>query len=551
MLRNLSIKNYVLIDSLDIEFEEGFSTITGETGAGKSILIGALSLILGQRAEVTTLKDKSQKCVVEGIFNISKFKQDKFFNTHDLDYEDNTIIRREILPGGKSRAFINDTPVNLNILKEFGSRLVDIHSQHQNLLLGDLYFQLSVVDIFGRNEKLVNKYNVEYHEYKRIETVLEQTLEKAKKSSSDLDYMQFQYDQLENACLKENEETDLENELKLLEHSAEIRSTLNRATEMLELSDNSLLDNLKSVIVDLEKLKDFYHKSGELSERLNSCYIELKDIAGEIEILSGDTETDPERADIVRQRLDEIYTLMQKHNLTRTKDLLDLKDDLRKDIEKIADYDNDVKRQKKQLAEQEGLVRKLAHQLSIKRRSIFPELEKKVVTLLKKLGMPNARFSISCTDRKDLRENGIDDICFLFSANKKIEMQELARVASGGEMSRLMLCIKNLVSKAFTVPTVIFDEIDSGVSGDIADKVGDIMLDISKDIQVISITHLPQIAGKGMNHYVVFKDESKETAYTGIKLLTHEDRIIEIAKMLSGKKLTDAAYENAKQLIKN
>lgn len=551
MLRTLSIQNYILIESLVIDFKKGFSTITGETGAGKSILLGALFLILGRRAEIITLKDKSKKCIVEGHFNIPAYNLKGFFSQYDLDYEDMTILRREVLPSGKSRAFINDTPVNLNILKELGTKLVDIHSQYQNLLLSDYCFQLRVVDIYGKNENLTSEYKEEYLEYKRINAELEQTINNANQAGSDLDYLRFQFDQLEKADLQENEQAEIEQELEILDHAEEIKTILNKASELLFLCDMNILDNLNNIIIDIERLKSFFPGSADISDRLNSCYIELKDISENLEIFSGDTEFDPGRKEIIRRRLDEIYTLLQKHNVSSTKDLIEVKNSFRSGIEKIGNYDTEVEDLKCKLSTQKEQLKDLSDKISGNRIRIFPELENKIVTMLKQLGMPNVRFKISHSVYEDFRENGIDNISFLFSANKKIELQELSRVASGGEISRFMLCIKSLISKALTIPTVIFDEIDAGVSGDIADKVGDIMLDISESMQVISVTHIPQIAGKGKYHYIVYKDESKEIAYTDIRLLSYEDRIVEIAKMLSGKELTDAAYENAKQLLKN
>ncbi len=549
MIHSLSILNYALIDKLEIEFNKGFSTITGETGAGKSILLGALSLILGTRADVNSLKDKSKKCIVEGLFNIKDYNLEKYFTENDIDYKETTSIRREININGKSRAFVNDTPVNLTLLKELGSKLVDIHSQHQNLIIGDNKFQLMLIDSVADNDKLLLEYNKKFGEYSTIKTKLADLIEKSEKSKSDFDYFQFQFDQLHEANLIENEQDELERELEQLNNSEDIKSNLSSATSLLSGENDNILDKLKTVSTSINNISSYLPEAEKLSKRIESTLIELKDISVETESVFENIEFDPNRIEEINKRVNLIYSLQQKHRVNSVADLIEVMNSFQEKLDTISSFDLEIEKCKKELTDKENLITELSDKLSKKRNKSIPVIEKSITTQLKNLGMPDVYFCISNEPTKEFTKLGRDKINFNFSANKKIEAQDLTKIASGGELSRLMLSIKAIISESKALPCIIFDEIDTGVSGEIADKMGEIMQSMAKTMQVISITHLPQIAGKGENHYVVYKDNSKETTSSNIRLLNKEERINEIAKMLSGKELTEAALENAKILI--
>ena len=550
MLQSLSIQNYALIEELNIYFNKGFSIITGETGAGKSILLGAISLILGQRADTSILKNKNKKCIIEGVFDISDYNLKYFFNNNDLDFDNFTIIRREINPNGKSRAFINDTPVNVSILKELGSKLVDIHSQHQNLILNDAQYQLFVVDIMAKHKNLLNEYRKNFKEYKKDKQELNNLIEKSEKSKQDLDYLQFQYNQLDEANLITDEQEGLESNLETLTHAEDIKANLSKAYNLLSGEGETAINQINEAKSFISRLNKFFPKSTDLSQRIESVLIELNDISNETEIISNDVEYNPEKINIIKERLDIIYNLQQKHRVSTISELIEIKNNLQNQIDEISSYDSEINELNIKLKNKHDDLVNKANNISTQRKKIIPDIEKNIVHLLQNLGMPNATFKIVQTKLDQLSVNGFDTVTFLFSANKKIDMQNISKVASGGELSRLMLSIKSLISKSIALPTIIFDEIDVGVAGEIADKMGNIMLNMSKNMQVISITHLPQIASKGQYHYTVYKFDDNDTTSTSIKLLNDDERVVEIAKMLSGENVTEAAFENAKDLLK-
>jgi len=549
MIRNLKIRNYALIEELDITFVPGFITITGETGAGKSILMGALSLILGNRADTLVLKNREKKCIVEGEFAVDE-KIKGFFIRNDLDYDQDTLIRREILPGGKSRAFINDTPVNLHVLRQLGEQLVDIHSQHQNLQLNDHLYQLEVVDYIGENMKAAAEYREVFNSY----SIMRKRLEKLKSDYSgmrgDLDYMQFQYNELKNAGLKADEQAALDEEAAQLEHAEEIKLALHGAFEALS-AEGQALERVRDAHMEIRKISGFFGPAADLEQRLDSLQIELKDISAEIQISSERIEHNPERLQEVRERLDLFYSLMQKHRVNDLAGLIAIREEL---DERIGELDISDEKILEMEGEAESLlsrVHELADELHATRVKAGEYIEKEVVSQLRQLRMPNATFRVEIrkTDHPD--QNGMDEVRFLFSANKNSSLEEISRVASGGEISRLMLCIKSLLSAYKGLPTLIFDEIDSGVSGDIAEKVGGIMKRMSGGRQVIAITHLPQVASQGIEHFMVYKEDKDDTTVTRIRQLAPDERIIEIAKLLSGKEITDAAMSNARELLAN
>jgi DNA repair protein RecN (Recombination protein N) len=551
MIQSLSIENYAIINSLEINFKRGLSIITGETGAGKSILLGALSLILGKRADTSILKDKARKCIVEGTFDIKEYGFQDFFVENDIDYEDFTILRREISPNGKSRAFINDTPVNLNLLTETGIRFIDIHSQHQNLNLGNSQFQLKVIDSFSHNEELLKQYQEVYDFYRKLLKEYNEMQEKSRQSQSDLDYYQYQYDQLDVARLKPGEQDELEQELEKLSHAEEIKNSLDSSSGMLGGHDNSILNQLKEVYTVINKIIKFLPGVAGYGKRLESAYIELKDIGNELEAIKEKIELDPGKLEYINERLDLIYSLEQKHKANNIKELLDIKESLRRKIDEVTSYESRLEELRQKRDDSEQKLNKLALKLSQQRQGSLKSIEKEVTMLLLDLGIPNGRFEIKRSSVADYTINGIDRVQFLFSANKNIELQDISRIASGGELSRLMLSVKSLLSDSSGLPTIIFDEIDMGVSGEIADKVGNIVKRMSAGMQIINITHLPQVACKGDFHYLVYKSDEGESTTAHIKLLSNEERHIEIARMLSGEELTEAAMQNARELLKN
>ncbi len=549
MLKSLHVRNYALIRQLEIEFKPGFTIITGETGAGKSILLGALSLLLGNRADTSVLKDKEKKCIVEGSFDITPYGYQSFFTVNDMDYDDHLIIRREISPGGKSRAFINDTPVNLILLRELGTRLVDIHSQHENLHMGEHAFQLMVLDTVARNRALLSAYQDQFHRFTDLLTGLADLKEMAGKSKTDLDYYTFQYQQLAEASFSAGEQQGLEQELQTLDHAGEIKRNLHQVFYLLSDQEDAVVNKLLETIHALEGISAFYPAATELAERISSAMIELKDISGEAEISGADIEMDPGRQQIVRERLDMLFDLMQKHGVNDVDGLIQLQEELDTRIQDIASYDEQIEKLEKELTEKKSHLEKQAAELTSRRKKILPGIESEVNGILQVLGIPNAMFRVEHRELRDFNENGKDEVEFLFSANKQVQPQEISKIASGGELSRLMLSIKSLLSDSLELPTIIFDEVDSGVSGEIAEKVGSIIKKMSYGKQVINITHLPQVAGKGDYHYLVHKYDEDGATITDIKLLGNEDRVLEIARMLSGEELTEAAISNARELL--
>ncbi len=549
MLNTLLVRNYALIRHLEIEFREGLTIITGETGAGKSILIGALGLLLGNRADTSVLKDKDKKCFVEGSFRIGSYDLEDFFRENDLDYEDPVILRREIAPGGKSRAFINDTPVNLPLVRELGIRLVDIHSQHHNLSLQDHRFQLTVVDTVAGNQDLLASCREQFRSYKDLGNRLSDLRERARQAQTDLDYLSFQFNQLDEAKLSEDEQESLEQELQMLDHAEEITRNLLLVHSVLDGEEGSVRDLLQKALQAFASIRNYYPAATELGERIESAWIELKDIAAGAESDGNTMELDPARQQLVRERLDLLYSLMQKHGVKEISELMHIRDELDAKIADISSYDEQIASLEKDWKDARVSLEKITGELSSIRKKILPEIEKEVNGMLRMLGIPNARFRISIQAMPDFSTNGKDEVEFLFSANKQMPPREISKVASGGELSRLMLSIKSLLSDSLELPTIIFDEVDSGVSGEIADKVGSIMKKMSTGKQIINITHLPQVAGKGQHHFLVYKSEESGEERTGIRLLENEERVLEIARMLSGEELTDAAISNARELM--
>lgn len=549
MLRKLFVQNYALIRELDVEFENGLTIITGETGAGKSILLGALSLILGTRADTTVLLDKNEKCIVEGTFLIDEYDLNEFFNRNGLDYENVASIRREINPAGKSRAFINDTPVTVNLLKELGDKLIDIHSQHQTLMLNDNTFQLNVIDSFAGTAKLKSEYKSVYNEYQKLRKEYLMAKDKADRNKADLEYYQFQLNQLEDAKLKNGEQEEMEAEQELLGHSEEIKLSLGQSSDLFSRDGNSILSMLREVRSNITRIKTFLPKSENLLQRAESSLIELNDLAGEIEKLGSSVEADPQRLTYVNNRLDTIYSLIQKHRAANLNELIIKREEIRDIIKSIISSDERLSEVEALLSEKLTSLTRIAGEMSVKRAAVLPEIEMKVTELLKQLGMPYGRFQINLTKVADFMPAGVDQADFLFSANRQIMPENLAKIASGGELSRVMLSLKSLLTRYNNLPTIIFDEIDSGVSGEVADKVGQILSGMGKYMQVVNITHLPQVASRGTKHYHVYKDDIDNSTFTRVKLLTAEERILEVARLLSGSEVTEAAMRNARELL--
>src|SRR5664279_2630096 len=550
MLIKLFVQNYALIKELDVELENGLTIITGETGAGKSILLGALSLILGARADSSVLLDKNEKCIVEGTFRIDEYDLNDFFVSNEIDYEPVTTLRREINPAGKSRAFINDTPVTVNMLKELGDRLIDIHSQHQTLMLNDNSFQLNLIDSFSDTARLKNEYREFFLNYRKLKKEYSVIKEKADKNKSDLEYYQFQYNQLDEAKLKEGEQKGLEGEQELLGHSEEIKLALSQSSNLFFAESISILSMLREVKSNLGKIKTFLPDSESLMSRTDSALIELDDIASEIEKLSISIEADPQRLVMVNNRLDLIYSLIQKHRVNDVNELIMKKDEIGNMISSIVTSDERIAELETLLEKNANSLKTISEKISEMRKKVFPDIELRITELLRLLGIPNAKFRILLTQLSEFNATGIDQADFLFSANKQIAPENLARIASGGELSRVMLSLKSLLSKNNNLPTIIFDEIDAGVSGEVADKVGQILSGMGKYMQVINITHLPQVASRGTRHYHVYKDDTDNSTFTRVKLLSPEERILEVARLLSGSEVTETAMENARELLK-
>lgn len=539
-----------MIDSLEIDFEPGFSVITGETGAGKSIILGALSLILGQRADIKAIKQGESKCVIEGSFDVSAYDLKAFCEEKGIEYDpDSYILRREILSTGKSRAFINDSPVSLTDLKELGSQLIDIHSQHQNLLLSDTRFQMQVVDALAGNKDLLSKYQQAFHQYKQSEKALAELREAVRKSKEEEDYLRFQIESLTEAALQEGEQEELENELETLTHAEDIKSALFKIHSLLSDDDKGIVLGLKEGLNTSQQLSKVYARSEEISERLQTAYIDLKDLASEMDKLANDVEFNPERLAFIESRLDLIYTLQKKYHVNAVSELLALYEEFKQKIENIESSDQQVEALEKEVHEKSEKVFALAKQLTDSRTSITDSFEKDLTDRVAYLGMPNIRFRSEIITEKHPNIYGLDSVLFQFSANKNVPLQPVAEIASGGEISRLMLCLKSMIAGATALPTIIFDEIDTGVSGEIADKMGEVMREFGNNMQVLTITHLPQIAAKGKAHYKVYKSDDEHTTTTNLVRLSEEERLTEIARMLSGSTVTEAAIQNAKVML--
>lgn len=549
MLKHLLVENYALIEKLDLNFGEGFTVITGETGAGKSIMLGALALILGQRADIQVLMHSDRKCIVEGIFDLSSLSLHDLFERHQLDYDELSCFRREITPQGKSRAFINDTPVNLGVMKEMAERLIDIHSQHQTLLLGESSFQFDVVDSFARHYEAVGAFRQGYRKWQQRLAQLEEMEQREKRSRADLDYFRFQYEELEKARLDPLEYERLEGELQVIHHSEEIRYNLEKAMFVLEDSEANVLGSLNEILQLLKPLAHWNENYRQLLSRFESVQIEVKDLKAELEDQTEGVVHDPARSLDLEQRIDLLNKLLLKHNATQMEELVRIREDYLEKIQAIDSLEEEIKQQREEAATMEKKLKEMALELSRKRKGSIPEIESGVSGMLHQLGMPGASFRISHQVLPSLGPNGQDQISFLFSANPGGEPREIARVASGGELSRLMLSVKSMISKRNLLPTIIFDEIDAGISGETATRVANILESISKKMQVIAITHLPQIASRGESHLLVYKIVEGGRARTEIRNIKDQDRILEIAKMLGGEKPTEVMLATARELI--
>jgi DNA replication and repair protein RecN len=550
VLRSLYIQNYALIEKLDISFETGFSVITGETGAGKSIILGAIGLLLGQRADVKAIRRGASKCVIEARFDISAYNMNSFFEENELEYDNECILRREVQSSGKSRAFINDTPASLAQMKELGEQLIDVHSQHQNLLLNKEGFQLNVLDILAHNDAALEKYQSCYAEWKKTERELSELEELAEKSRADEDYIRFQLEQLEEARLTEGEQEELEQEAEMLSHAEEIKAGLYRVEQSFLSDEGGLLSYLKDNLNILNNLQKVYQPAGELAERMESTYIELKDISQEVSSQGESIEFNPGRLDEVNERLNLIYSLQQKHRVQTLEELIALTDEYRSKLADITSYDERIAELTERKEKQYGQAKERAETLTKARAAAAREVEKQLAARLIPLGMPNVRFQVEMGLKKELGMQGEDTVNFLFSANKNGMLQSISSVASGGEIARVMLSIKAMIAGAVKLPTIVFDEIDTGVSGEIADRMADMMQEMGEhNRQVISITHLPQIAAWGRAHYKVYKKDNDTETNSHIRRLTDRERVEEIAHMLSGATLTEAALSNAKALL--
>ena len=551
MLQQLYIKNFTLIDELDIELHPGFSVITGETGAGKSIILGAIGLLLGQRADSKSIKQGADRCVIEAHFDLSRYDLKPFFDENDIEYDDHdTIIRRELTAAGKSRAFINDTPVALTMLKELGDQLMDVHSQHQNLLLNKQDFQLNVVDILANDSKELEEYQQCFANYQQKMKELNQLREEIERNKQNADFLQFQYDELEAAQLAEGEQEELEQQSETMSHAEDIKTALYEADNALNGDESGVVSQVKSAYNALNGISKVMPKTIELTERLDSCRIELKDIADEVSQLLERTDFNPAELDNINNRLDRLYELEKKYHVETVEELIQQRDDLKLKLSHIENSDEAVSEMEKEVAKLQSLCAHRAETISTMRRATADNMRSQLAQRLEQLGMPHARFDVSIT-KTELGKNGQDSISFLFSANTSTPLQPVSQVASGGEIARVMLSLKAMISGAVKLPTIIFDEIDTGVSGKIAEKMAQIMQEMGRtERQVISITHLPQIAALGSHHYRVSKEETKNGTVSHMTELNNEERITEIAQMLSGSDISDAAIQNAKELLK-
>lgn len=551
MLRSLYIQNYALIEKLNIDFEKGFSVITGETGAGKSIILGAIGLLLGQRADVKAIRQGASKCVIEAQFDIGSYNMGDFFERNNLEYDPECILRRELQSSGKSRAFINDTPVQLTLMKELGDQLIDVHSQHQNLLLNQEGFQLNVLDLLAHDETLLHEYQHAYNEWKRIDKELKDLIEQAARNREEEEYIRFQLDQLDEASLERDEQDSLEKEQELLTHAEEIKAGLYKVEHVYTADEEGLLSTMKDSVNILSSLERVFSPAAELAERLKETYIEIKDIVCEVADQNEKVEFNPKRLGEVEERLNLLYNLMQKHRVQSVGELIELAETYRTKLADITSYDERIASLENRRQKQLVTVREKAGILTEVRAKAARIVEEEMKDKLIPLGMPNVQFKVELGKREEPGIHGEDTVSFLFSANKNGKLQNISSVASGGEIARVMLSVKAMIAGAVKLPTIIFDEIDTGVSGEIADRMADMMLSMGKqDRQVLSITHLPQIAARGNVHYKVYKRDNETETCSHIRRLNDDERVEEIAHMLSGATLSEAALDNARALLR-
>ena len=551
MLKQLYIRNFTLIERLDMTFNGGFSVITGETGAGKSIILGAIGLLKGQRADSKLIKRGSEKCVIEAHFNLSRYGMEKFFNDNDVEYDaDDCIVRREITAAGKSRAFVNDTPVPLSVLKELGEQLIDVHSQHQNLLLGKQDFQMEIVDIIADDKDLLDNYRKAYGDYREKQRQLDDLQERLSSNKANADFLLFQYEELDRANLVEGEQETLEAQANQMSHYEDIKTALYQADKAMSAEGTGVTENLRTAINALHSIEGVLPMAGELASRMDADFIDLKDIADELEGQLDKVDFDPKELDSINDRLDRIYSLQKKYHCDTVSQLIEIRDNLKKQQDGIENGDYDLQQVKNEVDKSMKLAIQKADSITKVRKTAAKKIEEEIKQRLVALGMPNIQFTINL-ESSELSADGADKVAYMFSANRNMPMQPVAQVASGGEIARLMLSLKAMVSGAVKLPTIIFDEIDTGVSGKIAEKMADIMCEMgNNERQVISITHLPQIAAKGATHYKVYKEDRGDTTVSTMKLLCGEDRVNEIAQMLSGSDITEAAISNARELLK-
>jgi len=549
MIKHLQVKNYALIESLSIDFSKGLTIITGETGAGKSILLGALGLIMGNRADTKTLYSDEEKCVVEGFFDIGKYDLEAFFRNHDLDYDTDMVIRRELLPSGKSRAFVNDTPVNLKVLQQLSAALIDLHQQFDTLDIHNVSFQLRMIDALAGNKKLVAAYEEAYRAYQADRRILSDLIERNQNAAKEVDFINFQLEEFNNVELRAGEQEELEEELSVLQNAEEIKQTLAGAYQHLNESEQSVISQLQELGHSLSQLRRYDSRLAQLYERYDSLLLEIEDLTQEFERVAEDTEYDPERISEVQTRLDLIYRLERKHNVSTVEDLIAIQEDLQGQLDKIGDLSTEIDSLEADIEKQKKELHGMAEQLTERRRSVIEGFETQVMDLLAQLAMEHAQLRVQMRPMSELGPTGLDEVNFFFAANKGSRLQLIKDVASGGELSRLTLVTKSLVASAIPLPTLIFDEIDAGVSGDIALKMGNILRKLSNNHQVISITHSPQIACKAERHYFVYKKVKEDRTVTDLNLLEGEERIRAIATMLSQSPPSESAIENARELL--
>lgn len=549
MLNKLFVKNYALIRELELSFDNGLTIITGETGAGKSIILGALGLILGNRADAAALLDKNEKCIVEGYFSINESLHKSFFSENDLDFAATTVMRREIAVNGRSRAFINDTPVTLDLMKELGTRFIDIHSQHETLMLAGNTFQLGVLDSFAQHNGLLDEYSREYIAFRSIQKEFRELQEQSGQNQADLDYYSFQLKQLDEAKLVSGEEETLRSEFEILSHAGEIHDALAGSASIISGEESSLLGSLYDIKRRLERIAGFYPSSSDFITRIEQVTVELNDMGNDMENRAGGIEADPSRLELISARLDMLFSLLQKHRVEDVNSLVEIRDQFRVKVDQLSRGDERMEELERLLDESITHLSRFASMISANRREVADEVEQEMNTLLQQLGMPNARFLVKLSTLDSFAPRGIDHAEFLFTANRQTSPENLGKVASGGELSRVMLSLKSLLSDNRNLPTIFFDEIDSGVSGEIATRVGEILAGMGKKMQVINITHLPQVAALGSRHYHVYKEDDGKSTITRIKLLSKEERLNEVARLLSGAEITRASLENARELM--